>query len=106
MGYPMTYQRVLRRNRLDCGDYGDLGKCYSSLKMPKPFSGNPEASLPVSDIREWAAVNHQALSMLLGDLRRLEGDAVDEAATCLHIAARTGVDKEVVAAVLKEFLSW
>ena len=48
----------------------------------------------------------QASMMLAGDLRRLENDVVDEASICLHIAHRTGIEADVVAAVLKEFISW
>lgn len=46
-----------------------------------------------------------AAKMLAGDLRRLEQDIVDEGAICRDIACRSGLDEEIVAAVLKEFVS-
>ena len=48
----------------------------------------------------------ESMRLLLGDLRRLEADAVDEAAICTYIAHRTGIDADIVAAVLKEFIAW
>lgn len=73
----MTYRRVLNRNGLATGGYN-------------PAGGNSADSK----------------ALLLGDLRRLEEDTVDEKATCLYISRKTGIDVETVAAVLKEFMAW
>ena len=50
--------------------------------------------------------NDSSWMMLLGDLRRLEADVIDEQGICQHIASRIGVDTDTVAAVLKEFVSF
>ncbi len=84
MGYPMTWQRFIRRNRLTEGDY---------VVSPDAFwTGSQEVP--------------QRVRNMMGDLRRLEKDALDERAICVHIAKETGTDAETVAAVLKEFMSW
>jgi hypothetical protein len=85
MGYPMTFRRVVNRNGLNDGDYG---------KPPQTWSAYGGSDLS------------QKATLLAGDLRRLERDAVDENAICAHIAGKTGIDREIVAAVLKEFISW
>lgn len=103
MGYPMTYQRLLHRNGLAEGD---------ALHVPvaaHPMAGwNLDAveHLAPSVVRTAVVAANTKTAVLLDDLRRLERDATDEAAIAQHIAARTGVDVETVAAVLKEFISW
>lgn len=84
MGYPMTFQRVVNRNGLKDGSYE---------YPPSMWFGDAEG------LRKRAM-------LLAGDLRRLENDALDEQAICGHIADRTGIDRDTVAAVLKEFISW
>lgn len=81
MGYPMTYRRVVNRNDLR-GDYGSklTGVAFDAVIQNK-----------------W--------SLLQGDLRRLEKDAVDERAICEAIALKLMLDKELVAAVIREFMA-
>jgi hypothetical protein len=81
MAYPMTYRRVLDRNHLQDGDYGQ----------------------PPAGWRHLTAELNQGFAMLAGDLRRLEHDAVDGQALCHEIAERSGQTPEVVASVLREF---
>jgi len=92
MGYPMTYGRVVSRNGLH-GDYDTRGVAINIAALP-----------------EWAQKEVGALAarfgMICGDLRRLERDVVDERAVCDHIAVKTGVDRDVVAGVLREFFAW
>lgn len=74
MGYPMTYQRVIMRNRL-LGDYGHPGQ-------EPPM--RPE------------------LAMLIGDLRRLESDQRD-AAHCSAYAKIAGISPDQARSVLDAF---
>jgi hypothetical protein len=108
MGYPMTYDRVLRRNGLASGDYG-------SPDEARPFP--PESKFPSHEaymraleneirmLRQDLARRNNKMRMLKGDLRRLETDARDESAICRHIVERTGADADTVAAVLKAFIT-
>jgi len=101
MGYPMTYQRVVNRNGLAVGNYGEP-------PSDAPFVGwNTEAlgHMPLSDLRHEVERCRGLISNICGDLRRLEKDAVDERGICKQVANATGVDAEVVAAVLKEFVA-
>jgi hypothetical protein len=105
MGYPMTFRRVVNRNGLGEGDYSGNLPYQWSTRGVVPEAGDPSVyQLPflVERIRGY----ERGLHMLLGDLRRLEADTVDENTTCKHIASRTGIDVDTVAAVLKEFMSW
>lgn len=102
MGYPMTFQRVLHRSGLNTGNYGQCpprAPFWGVNEKPEALATwLPELSRRVADARSWAM-------NLAGDLRRLEEDAVDEAAICTQIATRTGLPRDVVAAVLKEFIA-
>lgn len=109
----MTYQRVIKRNRLSDGDYQQPPAAWhsSGTAIVDPQTLEKDALIHVIDF--WKkAINDQAasfngrLGQLAGDLRRLERDAVDEGSVNAYIAERTGLDREVVAAVLKEFISW
>lgn len=104
----MTYQRVVNRNRLRVGGYNDAGdwEVSANLDHPGTLSVDEFHRVQFSFVAEEMKRREGGLRMLLGDLRRLEQDAVDEQATVLHIARRTGIDPEIVAAVLKEFMSW
>jgi len=113
MGYPMTYRRILGRNRLGKGDYAVTPATpYPHVDFEKDRCG----------FETWAALERayrsnfkwqqeyrmgveNARSLLLGDLRRLEDDTVDEGAICKVVAEKAGVDPEVVAAVLKEWMA-
>jgi hypothetical protein len=110
MGYPMSYQRVIHRSGLQTGGYGDLPVYLNRTVLE---GGHTDA---VTEDEAWLSrrpfiiESVKALegrwSMLLGDLRRMETDTLDERATCEHIATRTGIDAEIVAAVLKDFMAW
>lgn len=113
MGYPMTFQRLVNRNRMQ-GGYGTR----MSFINTKPYDRDMLKGFNPDVDRIDVLLSHAATlgkeidsldgrwGLMLGDLRRLEQDAADEGAICKHIAARTGIDSEVVAAVLKEFISW
>lgn len=104
MGYPMTYQRVIRRNGVVVGDYEESPTDWQPLVNTNEAD---DGVVSVSNARRRRVLAYErSACMLAGDLRRLERDTRDEGATCAHIAHRTGLDREVVAAVLKEFLDW
>lgn len=98
MGYPMTYQRVVRRAGLDQGDYLDISTVpWGALGMsPKEeaIAAAPEhVAVQLENLR-------LSVSNLLGDLRRLERDARDEGYICQEIVRQTGFSPDVVARVL------
>jgi hypothetical protein len=111
MGYPMTLRRVLDRNGLRDGDYGQTPQ---NLKHGAPTtvrSVNDEWKITryFENERLWhedAERWNGRMANLAGDLRRLEHDTLDENAICKHIAGRTGVDADSVAAVLKAYLEF
>jgi len=111
MGYPMTFQRVVKRNGLTDGDYGDPPQRHRAgmaLDGTTATTLSEEESL-LGRAPHWAKrvdEYEKAFTLLAGDLRRLENDALDERGICAHIASRTGVDEDTVAAVLKEFIAW
>jgi hypothetical protein len=114
MGYPMSFRRFVNRSGLAEGGYMDTPHPRVNLAahMASPEAFN--AGVDFTEVMRSTAANYAQeierlyrwQGILLGDLRRLEHDAMDEQAICVQIAARTGVDREVVAAVLKEFISW
>jgi hypothetical protein len=109
MGYPMTYQRVIHRNGLYEGDYDHLPPNLSvhvNLDNKGLVTQDEFDKAMVDHYRERLRQYERTTRMLLGDLRRLEVDAVDEQATAQAVAHRTGIDAETVAAVLKEFMAW
>lgn len=106
MSYPMTWQRVVKRNGLEDGDYGVTP---TAIHYDVAVNKNPadDGEPMVAQVRREALVRLTGrFQNLAGDLRRLERDSQDERATCKYIAARIGVDEDTVAAVLKEFLAW
>jgi hypothetical protein len=114
----MTFRRLLHRNGLDKGDYIDGGD-YRNLLRPvlQPFP--PKGRFPDCTDARYVEMLHEHIDLLgkalfgwdqwrqliLGDLRRLEADALDERALCQEVARSTGVDADVVAAVLQEFFA-
>ena len=111
MGYPMTYQRVIHRNRLHEGGY--------DAERVGPFTVAEQSIADMTDearaalFRHMAETQHErivsmvrARNLILGDLRRLEVDSIDEGATVAYIANRTEADPEIVTAILREFLRW
>ena len=116
MGYPMTWRRVVGRNSLTEGDYHNSGSHGIYINLGFVGIKNPDKTEEVRT-REYHAdmgpefirtikSNEERWKALLGDLRRLEADVMDEGSICQHVASRTGVDADTVAAVLKEFLNF
>src|SRR2546426_10077918 len=105
----MTYKRLINRNQLGIGGYTeDLPQGWMLGNVSEADEArNVEVVLSlVKHRRETLVGLGHRMQMLLGDLRRLEQDTIDEGSTCKYIAYRTGIDAEVVAAVLKEFIDW
>lgn len=108
MGYPMTFRRFVNRNALTKGDYGDAGRLRLLVNTRSRGLIKTEEEFVAylgprwRDELERMDQRHMGL---LGDLRRLEQDAVDENAIARGISTRTGIDVEVVAAVLNEFVN-
>jgi hypothetical protein len=110
MGYPMTWQRVLRRNGLDDGDYTTSPTRHRANVVAdgttSTLVSEDETKLArFDDVANRVGQYEQAFRSLAGDIRRLERDAVDEGAVCRLLAQRTGFAPDAVAAVLKEFLA-
>lgn len=115
MGYPMTYQRVINRNRLQDGAYDQEPVDWYAAPPKTAWSllEDKEPAYLIEHGKRLEQYHNEAAERwndrirgLVGDLRRLEADAVDEEAICSYVADRTGVDAETVAAVLKEFMAW
>lgn len=109
MSYPMTFKRLINRSGLVDGDYGMVPQRLAAgvnLKDRGLTSQDEFDQLMAPYYRERIESYMAWAKRFAGDLRRLELDAVDEEATCKHIADRTGVDPDVVAIVLKEFMEW
>ena len=112
----MTLRRVLDRNGLRDGDYGTPPSGWQTAGPVTiadhgffGSSGQDPVDWYQKAIADWRGEREglgSRLCMLAGDLRRLERDTVDEAAICRHITARTGVDADSVAAVLKAYLEF
>ena len=103
MGYPMTWARVINRNGLKEGDYDKA-----------PWSWQVNLNLDIASIDKYIQDEmpkklreyEGRIKILVGDIRRLEKDAVDENVICKIVAQRTGIDANIVAAVIKEFMSY
>ena len=101
MGYPMTYSRVLSRNRL-AGNYTQPRQyapqgwydCESKVHHEAGDDGPPFS--PAGDYGD-------ALRLLSGDLRRLERDATEPGWWRRELANRAGVDEETLVRVLTAF---
>jgi len=112
MGYPMTYQRFVKRNQLGPerggGDYADAGAHKLYLNLDRPGLGTLEQLqlMQVPEMVKYVKELELRYRNMLGDLRRLEIDSTDEMSNCRYISRRIGVDEDTVAAVLKEFFSW
>lgn len=111
MGYPMTFRRLLNRNGLTEGNYGHSGgpslPWQIQVNLTHPGLLEPDKLAVVQwpyAVDRLKRYESQA-ALLLGDLRRLESDTVDEGWICKTIASKTGVDPDTVAAVLKEWLN-
>jgi hypothetical protein len=103
----MTWQRILSRNHLRKGGYDDP----ADWKILTNTSSKDDGSEAVSRTRrEHLVILETKAKNLLGDLRRLEKDALDEDAIVKTISFRlrttsTAVDENLIAAVLKEFMA-
>lgn len=111
MGYPMTWQRIVNRNRLTEADYGDKVSGFNTEGVRKLHGYSENDGTHLAEQMVTMACNeidqaNSRWSLLVGDIKRLGTDAVDEVAICNYIAGRTGFQTEVVAAVLKEFFQW
>lgn len=108
MGYPMTWQRIVNRNGLGDGGYDKTPERHQArvqtvnIGPMEPDEFTKQQHYPMS---QRLAAYETAFRLLVGDLRRLEADAQDEGLLCEQIARRTGLDADVVAAVLKEFVT-
>lgn len=105
MGYPMTWQRVLRRNNLLSGGYATAPTGWDT-QVNVNSTVDPHAALEILQAQRLRLLRYEKQATLLaGDMRRLEEDARDEQAICEHIAKRTLLGAAEVAAVLKEFFA-
>lgn len=115
----MTFRRVINRNGLTGKPteiYGETG--YSakislwdtdSIRKVYGYPNNDGSNIvgfTMKQLCDEIDKINQKWGLLMGDLRRLEMDAVDESAISKQIATRTGLDPEVIAIVLKEFMAW
>lgn len=101
MGYPMTWQRVVGRNRLN---EDAAWHAYAGADVDE--SGHERLHLAYEHWRRAADAFNRRVASLRSDIARLESDTRDEGSICQRIAERTHIEADVVAAVLKEFLSW
>jgi hypothetical protein len=116
MGYPMTYSRILDRNGLKDGDYDTpperwfLNAPATAWSIMENRSSKEEILAHGKHLEEIYKEHCKRvqgrITMLTGDLRRLEKDTLDEGTTVQTIAAQTGVDTDTVAAVLRAFIAW
>jgi hypothetical protein len=108
LGYPMTWQRVVNRNRLAVGDYDNAGDHAARVNLHNK-GGLYDDDTFYSQVGPFYVERikgyESQMKSILGDLRRLEKDTVDEGEIAKHIASRTDIDVDTVAAVLKEFIA-
>lgn len=93
MGYPMTFSRVKARNH-----HGDGS--WWHVTLPSTIDEQQYAELVLQGARDNVRTAQGRHDMLLADLIRMEMDACDEKLIAERIAAHTGIDIEIVAAVL------
>lgn len=96
MGYPMTWQRILNRNGISF----DKDSASFTPGSGWNLSGHTAPVLVLEISRAQSSCR-----ALIDDLRRLTSDTVDERWICDEIYRRTGIEQDVVAAVLKEFMA-
>lgn len=102
VGYPMTLARWLNRNDLRDGGYDSLPARWA-LSPVVTASSDPMVQSLARAWGETAAARDSKMRLMLGDLRRLEADTLDERYINEEVARRTGVDRDTVAAVLKAY---
>lgn len=107
MGYPMSFRRILDRNNLHDGDYGN-----PPLRWNQGIAGpvtvlvdDAEGLMKVLLVEQEKLRNLMSkLSLLAGDIRRFKHDAVDEDYICKYIADELHLDEETVAMVIRKFM--
>lgn len=105
MGYPLTWQRFVRRNKLTDGSYAATPVGWAT-DVNTSDTIDPRAALDIVQAQRLRLLRYaKQASLLAGDLRRLEADAQDEQALCEHVSQRTGLGVDAVATVLKEFFA-
>lgn len=105
MGYPLTWQRLVRRNKLTDGDYATTPSGWAP-DVNVNSTVDPAAALSILQAQRLRLLRYEKQATLLaGDVRRLEADARDEQAICEHLSQRTRLPAADVAAVLKEFFA-
>jgi hypothetical protein len=112
MGYPMTFQRVLKRSHLEDGDYKvvpDDNRVYPAKNQYRVETTNPEwyedlLKKEINRLSNELIRQENRRNLLLGDLRRLEKDTADENSIAKQIGFRTGISADLVAAVLAEYI--
>jgi hypothetical protein len=87
MGYPMTYDRMLRRNDRASGDCGSPDEARS-FPPESTFPSHEAYVNKIRMLRQDLARRNNKMRMLKGDLRRLETDARDESAVVGLVATR------------------
>jgi len=113
MGYPMTYRRLVNRNNLREAEYGATLSGHNTKLADELTADKFNEGVNIEDVlRDTVRSLSQEIdrmnavwSMLSGDLRRLERDTTDESVICHEIARKVGIDADVVAAVLKEWMA-
>lgn len=96
----MTWRRIINRNGLKGGSYTDPGEwgVLVNMNTTEDVSMIPHYR---NDLKRFEV----KAKAFLGDLRRLEHDALDEKDLCQTISKKSGVDSDIVAAVLQEFFN-
>ena len=102
MGYPMTLKRFLNRNGLLDGSYDETPQRW---RRTPPVTISDDSHVRAL-IQQWAGDVERwngSMRLLIGDLRRLERDTLDEQAINANICRVTGIDQDTVAAVLRAY---
>jgi len=108
VGYPMTWQRFIQRNGLVAGDYGDPPERLRANVNLKdhPLTSQEEFDRTMAPFYRERIEDYQSWAgNMVGDLRRLVMDSLDEGEVCRIVGERSGIDRDVVAGVLKEFFN-
>lgn len=98
----MTFKRFINRNYLH-GDYGD-SKVTANLDHAGAMSTDEFLQVLAPHWLSELKRQQNLWSLVLGDLRRLEKDTVDENYICAAISRQTGIDVNDVAAVLIAYM--
>lgn len=111
MGYPMTYQRVISRSGLAPNSQPSVAYNLAEVdrnvlaKLPDDAARISLLTFRVDDLAKLATNAQRHHANLKDDLRRLERDATDEGSIIRQLHDRTGIPRDHIAGVLKEFLA-